>query len=622
MPNPPPLYLPELADNFFRRLSRGNADQIIELTHAYIKAMETVYLRLEALVTKVGTLSAASLHEIYQLSQYKSFMLQLESSLKSYGYTTGSIISAGTEDVLKQAVAASESFLIASGLAAPVIPNINAITAMTGFLRSGGVLEQHIDKIKAGQFLKVRGIMQDAIAFGWHPSEMAKQLTGALGQTLTDTMRLSRTITNYAYRAGTLETYQKNSDVVQGWIWWAELDDKTCMSCVEQHGQIYPLTETMNDHHNGRCAMLPYLGKETIVQQTGEQWFNNLDPAKQEKMMGTTIFDAWKQNKISLSDLSGKYSDPVFGAMRGVPSLTALGLKVKLPAPIPAAPMPAALPKQPKQRKPSVKAGAGLGQKTPIPNKFGSLAEAEEFMKNEMNIYCTFPKGTVLDDVPAVLRALQHYQWKMGESVSYFGEPVVSAGMHKITGSEFAYATSAQNMRRQTLFIGVREGAIDNQAIMQDAAKFRKYTAAKMQNARETEVAVGHLKDSDRVMALLNKMDDNGEYVSWWSSDYGSTGIIQHEIGHLLQATERWSTLEANGVSAKNMLFNDIFTSSPLGKIIMQGWTEGWQYALSKYGTYDIYEFFAETFAAYMDGNIDRLMPELVQWLDTNYGRY
>ena len=34
-------------------------------------------------------------------------------------------------------------------------------------------------------------------------------------------------------------------------------DDRVCCSCLALHGTEFPLDETLDDHPNGRCAMIP-----------------------------------------------------------------------------------------------------------------------------------------------------------------------------------------------------------------------------------------------------------------------------------------------------------------------------------------------------------------------------
>jgi hypothetical protein len=83
------------------------------------------------------------------------------------------------------------------------------------------------------------------------------------------------------------------------------------------HGTIHPATETLNDHHNGRCAMVPLVeGYDNPVTETGEQWFERQDEATQRGVLGNSKYEAWKQGKFRLSDLPEEHDDDVYGPMK------------------------------------------------------------------------------------------------------------------------------------------------------------------------------------------------------------------------------------------------------------------------------------------------------------------
>lgn len=126
-----------------------------------------------------------------------------------------------------------------------------------------------------------------------------------------------RTVQLYSYRAANHATYAANSDVLDGWVWTATLDARTCISCIAQHGTKYPLTQTLNDHHRGRCTPVP-LVKGTRwydSMKTGIEWFESLPVSAQQVTMGMAMWNAWNSGAIRWEDMSIRYSDPVYGEM-------------------------------------------------------------------------------------------------------------------------------------------------------------------------------------------------------------------------------------------------------------------------------------------------------------------
>jgi hypothetical protein len=138
----------------------------------------------------------------------------------------------------------------------------------------------------------------------------------ASANALADAMRLTRTALLYSYREATRLNYVANSDTVSGWQWLAELDDRVCMSCVVMHGTIHGLDETLNDHHNGRCAMIPIVGEPVLQPDAGIQWFESLSAEQQKARMGNGRYEAWKAGSFELPEISKVYNDDVYGEMR------------------------------------------------------------------------------------------------------------------------------------------------------------------------------------------------------------------------------------------------------------------------------------------------------------------
>lgn len=90
-----------------------------------------------------------------------------------------------------------------------------------------------------------------------------------------------------------------------------------CMSCVSQHGTVFPVTKTLNDHHKGRCAPAPWVKgtswPELMI--TGPNWFESQSAATQRNMMGGALYNAWKSGAMQWPDMSQPYQDDVYGEM-------------------------------------------------------------------------------------------------------------------------------------------------------------------------------------------------------------------------------------------------------------------------------------------------------------------
>lgn len=140
---------------------------------------------------------------------------------------------------------------------------------------------------------------------------------------------IARTESQRAFRAATQATFQENAEHLEGWVWTAALDSRTCPACVIMHGTIHAVTETLDGHPNCRCAMVPrtpdwddILGpghglpdtRPTI--QTGKEWLEDQDDDVQRAVLGPGKWQAWKDGKVTLDDLVTQHDSPTWGTHR------------------------------------------------------------------------------------------------------------------------------------------------------------------------------------------------------------------------------------------------------------------------------------------------------------------
>ncbi len=96
------------------------------------------------------------------------------------------------------------------------------------------------------------------------------------------------------------------------------------------HGTEHSLDETLDEHPNGRCSMIPKtkswadilgpLGIDTSDIpdtspdiQSGSDWFDGQSEATQRAILGPK-YEAWSNGDFTLDDVVGHASDPVWGS--------------------------------------------------------------------------------------------------------------------------------------------------------------------------------------------------------------------------------------------------------------------------------------------------------------------
>ena len=202
-----------------------------------------------------------------KMARYQSLLRAIEEEMRGYSIYLKTELSTAAKVALEQAVKDAKYItaqaVIADGgqIAVSQLNTLNpaVIEQLLGFLDPEGPLYANIDKLGKYTADRVSTAILDGVAIGKNPQVTArrifKDITKELGGTLTSAMRMVRTSQLYAYREASRATYLANGDVVEGWIWHAALDGRTCPACVAMHGTKHPLSERLNDHYNGRAEV-------------------------------------------------------------------------------------------------------------------------------------------------------------------------------------------------------------------------------------------------------------------------------------------------------------------------------------------------------------------------------
>ena len=131
-------------------------------------------------------------------------------------------------------------------------------------------------------------------ALGINPRETALSMRDDLAGGLQKGLVIARTEQLRVYRQANQQQYEE-SGVVTGHRRICDHSDRTCLACLADEGHLYPVTEPIFDHTNGRCSSIPQIsGMPELQFQTGEEWLDTLDEDEQRKIMGNARYEAWK----------------------------------------------------------------------------------------------------------------------------------------------------------------------------------------------------------------------------------------------------------------------------------------------------------------------------------------
>ena len=302
-------------------LARREAPALSRLIQAYGRSFQRLLGQLDALILAAGD-EPMTRGQLIKSARYKSLVQQIAEELRDMQALTGQEIQAAARVGVELGEAHGRG-LIAAYTGRPEIAGMfnvlprEAVETLLGFLDPQGPLFDNLRQLAPVNTQYVADAIVDGVTLGKNPSVIARSAQAAFGRGLTDSLRFVRTVQLWSYREANRASYAANSDVVEGWVWHAELGPRTCASCFANHGKVYPLSQPLNDHHNGRCAMIPLVrGFENPVKESGEDWFSKQPEAFQRQVLGNGKYEAWKGGKFGFDALSSTKVDSVYGEMR------------------------------------------------------------------------------------------------------------------------------------------------------------------------------------------------------------------------------------------------------------------------------------------------------------------
>lgn len=163
------------------------------------------------------------------------------------------------------------------------------------------------------------------VSLGHNPRDVVAQdmvdaVKGEFEGGLERAQVIARTEQLDAYRAAAKASDQSMSEVLDHWVWHAELGGRTCVSCLAMHGTEHPLDEDGPiDHHQGLCTRLPVtktwaqLGFKGITEPDpqltpkpgdGVDWLRSQSAETQQKIMGPKRYHAWHDGDYPPADWS------------------------------------------------------------------------------------------------------------------------------------------------------------------------------------------------------------------------------------------------------------------------------------------------------------------------------
>ena len=311
----------EALEQYRRALLRNDRAAMKRLIDNYGLLYQRLEDKIELLLIELAE-KGITPGRMIRLERYRDLIQQTAIEFEKYGALTNAMLEEQAALGIRYGELHARNVLSigltgGTGVAARfnVLPD-GAIRAMLGFLQPDGALYNNLKRYSGDHLQFVIDALNESVALGYNPIKTARIIKNAYGRGLVDSMRMTRTAQLWAYREANRASYAAND--TKEWIWFAQLTPGVCAGCVSMHGTRHPMSERLNDHHNGRCTMLPVVDwlPPALEEGAGEKWFRALPESEQRKLLGKGKYEAWRNGDFQFSRLSRLQDDPVYGQMR------------------------------------------------------------------------------------------------------------------------------------------------------------------------------------------------------------------------------------------------------------------------------------------------------------------
>lgn len=595
------------------------------LVQTYGRAYTRLSPAIEALSQRIARMDAPgpSKSSLVRLESLRSLQSQVVSELNTFSTYADAEISRAATAAIQSGLLDSRALSVAvmggtgpgaRALAAgwDMLPT-ESVETMLGFLADESPLHTAlVKKLGPAVAQRMSDALVDGIALGMNPRKVADIVRRELGVGLTWALTTARTAQINAYREAARANYVANGHIIGGWTWLSALGNRTCVSCLNMHGSFHPVTESLTDHHAGRCVPIPYVKQAAAFGlpqpeiEPGEQWFRRQPQDFQRQRLGPGRFDAWKAGKFDFRDLSQPYNDPVYGEMlreatlKGLLTGKAKGRTLTFGTPAPERVGVAQIP-----------ALGGVAGRTAVPT-FKTTKEAAQWITD--NGYSKAADFGKLD-----LSVAQD----MAESVAYHTERFPKLkGYLDFYGSAQARNKTVQEMARQRIEDSARElykkifpdrpaEWVEEQMQAHVKERLSKLTGRVPGNAyalayqKELVLNEKFSKNAATARELLRRDVEAGFHPVGCDT---AKSVIDHEFGHILD--NAYGSLKDFGVQGNWREFDRIVVENGGIKNAVSGyaatngelWAEAWSEYLNNPTPRPVSKFLGDWFLEYVKG--------------------
>jgi len=313
----------EAVRGYKANLLREELEEMQELAGMWAEMSEDLVKDIGTLSKDIEALRAAGevpISKVHELASHKRALAQTKARAEEFAEKSakrleGLQIKGGVKGLEDGAAAIDMALSEADGdiFNSFLMKDLEAVESLTaGLSADGSPLKELLMRDFPEMYDDFGKTLQKGTLRGWSPRKIAAELERVVRLPLTRALTIARTEMMRAYRDATRQTYE-DSGVVTSYKRMATKSTTTCVACIALDGRVYKVNQTMGDHPNGRCSMIPMVEGFTPEWQSAGDWFRTLDKDDQKKMLGPGKFNAWDDGVFEIEDLAKTLDDPKWG---------------------------------------------------------------------------------------------------------------------------------------------------------------------------------------------------------------------------------------------------------------------------------------------------------------------
>lgn len=294
---------------------RGN---MADLTGLWLNMESRLNPAMDALALEIQTLRAegrlVTLESLLESSRYRALVSEARRELTTWLNMAGDNI-ASFQRFFGQ-LAMSDSYeALAFGLAEygrvagfqTLTPEI--LESLVGFAGDGSTLRSLLDP---ALYDSLDGMTRYILNAGVG-DDLVRAMQNGMGLGFNRALNTARTETLRVYREVTRQQWAQ-SGLVKKYKRVATHDERVCAGCLMSEGELYSIDDSLPEHPQGRCFMVPvFVNLPTPQWVGGADWFRMQPESVQRSILGPGRYDAWVSGKYDLSALVTRQHDSTWG---------------------------------------------------------------------------------------------------------------------------------------------------------------------------------------------------------------------------------------------------------------------------------------------------------------------